>query len=81
MPRLDLQSRRKIIILRRLGYSILEIKKRLEEENILVTRQSLYKLLWKYQAHQMYVDLLRRATTKKITPEILRTMELELTIE
>ena len=52
MPRLDLVNRRRAISLIMQGYSVMDIKKRLEEENVLVTRQSLYKLLRKYSAYQ-----------------------------
>jgi len=57
---------------------VLEIKKRIEEENVLVTRQALHKLLCKFRVHQTYIDLPRKATERKITPEMLTMMEAEL---
>ena len=78
MPRLDLPSRRRTIFLAMQGYSIMDIKKHLEEEGVLVTHQSLYKLLCKYCIHCTYVDLPRKATPKKITPEMYLTIESEL---
>lgn len=79
MPRLDLPGRRRAIALAMQGYSIIEIKNRFEEENILVSRWSLYKLLHKHRIHNTYVDLPRKATPKKITPEMYLTIESELT--
>ena len=65
MPRLDLQTRRRVIALKTHGYSVMEIKGRLEEENILVSRQLLHKLLRKYCLHKTYVDLPRKVQPKR----------------
>ena len=78
MPRLDCQTRRRIILLRAQGYSVQEIKSRLEEESTFVSRQALYKLFRKFQTHQTYVDLPKGAPSRKLTTEMLRTMEQEL---
>ena len=78
MPKLDCQTRRKIILLRTQGYSVQEIKNRLEEESTFVSRQALYKLFRKFQTHQTFVDLPHGAPTKKITTEMLCIMEQEL---
>ena len=78
MPRLDLQTRRRVIALKMHGYSVMEIKGRLEEENVLVSRQSLHKLLRKYRLHKTYVDLPRKAQPKKISAEMHCTIEDEL---
>ena len=79
MPRLDLASRRTAISLVMQGYSVMDVKKRLEEENVVVTRQSLYKLLRKHRTYHTYADLPRNAVPKKITPEMYLTIESELT--
>ena len=79
MPRLDLASRRTAISLIVQGYSVMDVKKRLEEENVVITRQSLYKLLRKHRAYHTYADLPRNAVPKKITPEMYLTIESELT--
>ena len=42
MPRLDLASRKTAISLIMQDYSVMDMKKCLEEENVVVTRQSLY---------------------------------------
>ena len=79
MPRLDLQTRRRVVALKlRHGLSVDNIKKRLEQEDILVSRQSLHKLLRKYCLHGTYVDLPRRAQPKKISPEMYFIIEDEL---
>ena len=79
MPRLDLQTRRRVVALKlRHGLSVDNIKKRLEQEDILVSRQSLHKLLCKYRLHGTYVDLPRRAQSKKISPEMYFIIEDEL---
>ena len=78
MPKLDCQTRRKIILLRAQGYSVQEIKNRLEEESTFVSSQALYKLFRKFQTHQTFVDLPHGAPTKKITTEMLCIMEQEL---
>ena len=55
-----------------------DIKKRLEQEEILVSRQSLHKLLRKYRIHGTYVDLPRKAQPKKISLEMYSIIEDEL---
>ena len=79
MPRLDLQTRRRVVALKlRHGLSVDNIKKRLEQEDILVSHQSLHKLLRKYRLHGTYVDLPRRAQPKNISPEMYFIIEDEL---
>ena len=59
MLRLDLQTRRRFIIMKLpYGLSVENIKKRLEQEDILVSRQSLHKLLHKYRIHRTYIKLI-----------------------
>ena len=79
MPRLDLASRRTAISLIMQDYSVMDVKKRLEEENVVVTRQSLYKLLCKHRTYHINADSPRNAVPKKITPEMYLTIESELT--
>ena len=78
MPRLDLQSRKRVILLNLRGYSVSAIKKRLEEESIYVSVQALYNLLRKYRRYSTYVDLPRRKMDRKITPEMLIEIDTEL---
>lgn len=78
MPRLDLQMRRRIILLNLYSYSVSAIKKRLEEESICVSIQAMYDLLRKYSRFKTYLDLPRRKMERKITPEMLIEMDTEL---
>ena len=78
MPRLSLESRRRVLVLHSQGYSIQSIVDRLLEEDVSVTRQSLYKLIIKYRQYKTYVDLPRRAATRKLTAEMLRTVDQQL---
>ena len=78
MPRLHLQTRKRVIVLNLRGYSVSAIKKRLEEENIYISSQAIYNLLRKYHSFKTYVDLPRRRMERKITPEMLIEMDTEL---
>jgi len=78
MPRLSLESRRRVLVLYSQGYSIQRIVDRLLEEGVSVTRQSLYKLIIKYRQYKTYVDLPRRAATRKLTAEMLKTVDQQL---
>ena len=78
MPRLDLASRTAISLIMQ-GYYVMDVKKRLEEENVVITRQSLYKLLRKHRTYHTNADSPRNAVPKKITPEMYLTIESELT--
>ena len=51
------------------------IIERLNEENIFVSRQSLYKLLNKYHATSQLGDLPKRTRTRKITQEMMDVMD------
>ena len=78
MPWLDLQMRRRIILLNLHSYSVSAIKKRLEEESIFVSIQVMYDLLRKYSRFKTYLDLPQRKMERKITPEMLIEMDTEL---
>ena len=45
MLRLDIATRRRVIVLRQSVYSVREIKKRLNEENISISLQALFNLV------------------------------------
>ena len=57
MPRLDLQARRRILILRSQGHSVRDIASRLQEEGVFVSLNALYKLFRKYNSYKTYADL------------------------
>ena len=48
MPRLDLDSRRRVLVLRQLGYLFSSITERLRQEDIIITSRSLQQLEKKY---------------------------------
>ena len=60
------------------GFSVGKIKARLSEENVDVTRRSLYRLIKKFQQTNQYKDLHRRKREKKITPEMAIVMNNQL---
>ena len=57
MPRICLKTRRRILILNRRGYTVDNIHARLMEEEIFVSKRSIYRLLKKYREHHTYADL------------------------
>jgi len=51
------------------GYSVAAIQQRLKEEDVIVTKRSLYRLIKKFKEKGVYTDLQRRARDKKLTPD------------
>ena len=60
MPRLSLEARRRVVTLFEKGVSVRDIHNRLEEENFVVTKQTLYRLIQKFKRDGVIVDLPRR---------------------
>ena len=60
MPRLSLEARRRVVTLFENGVSVRDIQKRLEEDNFVVTKQTLYRLIQKFKRDGVIVDLPRR---------------------
>ena len=54
------------------------IQQRLKEEDVIVTKRSLYRLIKKFKEKGVYTDLQRRARNKKLTPEMLAMINGEL---
>lgn len=75
MPRLSLDARRRVVTLFKKGTSVRDIQKRLEEENFVVTRQTLYRLIHKVKRDGVIVDLPRRKRPRKITSEMLEIID------
>ena len=71
MPRLDIDTRRRVVFLKSAGYSVSQIKKRLQEENILVSSQALFNLLKKFKDTGKLIDLLRRTRPRKLSREMM----------
>ena len=78
MPRLSLDARRRVVTFFEKGMCVKDIQKRLEEENISVTRQTLYRLIRKFETRGMIADLPRRKRSRKITSEMLEIIDSEL---
>ena len=79
MPRLDLETRRRTLTLRQLGYSFNAIKERLKQENIDITPRSLQRLEKKFREHGTYKDLPRRKRCKKLSQAMVDFMNEKLT--
>lgn len=71
MPRLDISTRRRVIVLLQAGYTIVKIKKRLNEENISISLQALHNLVKKYKETGKLKDMPRRTRSRKLTEEMM----------
>ena len=67
MPRLTISARQRVVALYSRGY---QIKKRLDEENVYISKRSLYKLMRKYEETGNVVDRPRRTTPQRITEQM-----------
>lgn len=68
MPRLDLVARRRVVVWRSKGLTVTRILQKLEDENIVTSRKTIYLLLHKYKQTRSLYDL-PRGTRKKLTVE------------
>ena len=57
MPRIHLTTRRRVVVLYKRGYSVKSIKKRLEEENIVISVPALHNFLNKHRVKDTIADL------------------------
>ena len=74
MPRLDVPTRQRLILLKEAGYSIAEIRKCLNEENVSISLQALFNLVKKYKETSILLDLPRRTRPRKLTGEMMATL-------
>lgn len=79
MPRLDISTRRRVVVLRQAGHAIVEIQKRLKEENISISSQALYNLIRKYNETGKLIDLPRRTHPRKLSDEMIAFLDEALT--
>ena len=70
MPRLNLVHRKRVVTLFARGYSVSQIKKRLDEENVYISSRALYKLVKKFEDTGSVVDRPRRRAPRKVTEEM-----------
>ena len=76
MPRMNMSTRVRVIILRQKGYSVSQIRDRLLEEETPVSLVSIYKLLKKFERTGSVRDCKRKASTPKLLrPEHLRFID------
>ena len=75
MPRLQVSTRKRIIILKRQGYSLQDIRQRLEEEGIVVSIRSLQRLCAKFEKTRTIQDLPKATKCRVLTPEMLSAMD------
>ena len=79
MPRLQIETRKRIIILRPRGHSILDIYRRLNEEGTEISVQSLKRLCVKFEKMHTIQDLLSKTRLRLLTEEMLSAMDQILT--
>ena len=78
MPRIQVGTRKRVIILRRLGYSNRDIQRRLNEEGVEVSLRSLRRLCAKFETAHTIQDLPRKSRPRLLTADMLSTMEQSL---
>ena len=78
MTRLALSARRSAVSMFNAGYTVAAIQQQLKDEDVTVTKRSLYRLLKKFKEKGVYTDLPRRARDKKLTQEMLTMINNEL---
>ena len=72
MPRISVETRKRVCRLKESGLSLGKIRKRLFEEEIVVSKISLHKLWKKYLSTGAVVDRPRRTVTPKLTVDHYR---------
>lgn len=76
MPRLDLNLRKRIIVLRRAGYSISDIRRRIEEdEGRVIGLRSIYRLCKKFKEKHTILDLPKQKRSKRLTSDMLEMID------
>ena len=75
MPRLEVLTRKRIIVLQRLGYSLRDIQKRLKEEGTNVSLRSLQYLSAKFKKFHTIRDLHRTPRKRLLTAEMMAAIE------
>ena len=75
MPRVSLETRRRIVAISKSGYSVPDIQNRLAEERIYTSKVSIYKILKKYQQHGVTTDLPRGSHTPKLSLDQIKFID------
>ena len=79
MPRLNLDVRKCVIILKRAGYSLTDIWKRIQEEGCSYSLRSVNCLCRKFRHCHTILDLPRKKRVRKVNEDMLETIEMLLT--
>ena len=69
MPRFSQETRSRVVLLRKKGFSVGQIRERLKEDSVVVSRRALFKLFAKYRRTGTVADLQRAARPRKLTTE------------
>ena len=78
MPRLSIEARRRVISLHSFGCSVSSIFERLKQENVEVSKRSIYNLVEKFRLKGVVQDLPRRKKARILTKEMEALIEEEL---
>lgn len=74
MPPLSNEVRRTVIVLKEKGLLIKDIKKRVKEQDVFISRAAIFKLLREYRHHGIVEDLARARPPKKLSADQLLSM-------
>ena len=69
---------RRVVFLKSTGYSVSQSKKRLQEENIIISSQALFNILKKFTDTGKLIDLPQRTRPRKLSREIMVFLNKEM---
>ena len=72
---MSLETRKRVLTLHSRGYTVTDIRRRLREENCVISRQSLHNLLRKFREKRIFADLPRSRRPRIITEEMRAIIE------
>jgi len=75
MGQLNIAARKRVIILWRSGYTLSDIKRRLDDEEVEVALRSLQYLLLKFLKYRTVKDLPRARRSRLLTPDMMNAIE------
>ena len=78
MPQLTIEARRRIISLHSVGYSVSTVFRRLEQENVQISKRAIYKLVEKFCHKGVVRDLPKRKKAKILGKEMEAFIEEKL---
>ena len=80
MGRLSLETRSKVIVMRRNGYRVSDIKERLSQEGVSVSKVSLFALLKKFDSTGLVIDLKRKPRSTILGHDHYRFIDEAMTV-